>query len=75
MERANAEILRGLKTCTYDCLKNMVQIGSASFRQCYGGTGPHLAELPGRPCSSWSTGPKPAFPRNHYGLPTGLGFR
>jgi transposase InsO family protein len=31
VERANAEILRGLKTCTYDCLKNMVQIGSASF--------------------------------------------
>jgi hypothetical protein len=61
-ERANVEILRGLKTCTYDCLKSMVQIGSMSFRSYYGGTRPHPAELPGRPRSSWSTGPKPAFP-------------
>jgi hypothetical protein len=63
VERANAEILRGLKTRTYDCLKSMVQIGSTSSRVCYGGTGPHPAELPGRPRSSWSTGLKPVFPR------------
>jgi hypothetical protein len=30
-KRANAEILRGLKTRTYDCLKSMVQIGSTSY--------------------------------------------
>jgi hypothetical protein len=57
-ERTNVEILRGLKTRTYDCLKIMVQIGSMS----YGGTGPHPAELPGRPRSSWSTSLKPVFP-------------
>jgi hypothetical protein len=62
-ERANAEILRGPKTRTYDCLKSMVQIGSTSFRAYYGGIGPHPAELPGRPRSSWSTGLKPVFPR------------
>jgi hypothetical protein len=63
VDRANAEILRGLKMRTYDCLKNMAQIGSASCPPCYGGTEPHPAEPPGRPHSSWSTGPKPAFPR------------
>jgi transposase InsO family protein len=61
-ERANAKILKRLKTHTYDCLKYMVQIGSTNFRPYYGGTGPHPAELPGRPRSSWSTGPKPVFP-------------
>jgi transposase InsO family protein len=70
-ERANAEILRGLKTCTYDCLKSMVQIGSMSFRRYYGGTGPHPAELPGRPRSSWSTGPKPVFPEKSLWAPHG----
>jgi hypothetical protein len=48
-ERANTEILRGLKTHTYECLKSMVQIGSTSFRLYYGGTGPHPAEPPGEP--------------------------
>jgi hypothetical protein len=68
-ERANTEILRGLKTCTYDCLKSMVQIGSMSFRPYYGGIGPHPSELPGRPRSSWSTGPKPAFPQKSFWAP------
>jgi hypothetical protein len=68
-ERANVEILRGLKTCTYDCLKIMVQIGSMIFRPYYGGTGPHPAELLGRPRSSWSMGPKPAFPRKSLWAP------
>ncbi len=45
VERANTEILRGLKTRTYDCLKIMVQIGSASSHPCYGGTRPHPTEL------------------------------
>jgi hypothetical protein len=68
-ERANAEILRGLKTHTYDCLKSMVQIGSMSFCPYYGGTEPHPAELLGRPHSSWSTGPKPAVPRKSLWAP------
>jgi hypothetical protein len=60
---------QGTQTRTYDCLKSMVQIGSTSFRLCYGGTGPHPAELPGRPRSSWSMGPKPAFPRKSLWAP------
>ena len=32
-----------------------------NFRACYGGTGPHPAEPPGRLHSSWSTGLKHAF--------------
>jgi hypothetical protein len=50
-------------------LKSMVQIGSMSFRPYYGGTGPDPAELPGRPRSSWSTGPKPVFPRKSLWAP------
>jgi hypothetical protein len=49
----------------------MVQIGSTSFRLCYGGTGPDPAELPGRPHSSWSTGPKLAFPWKSLWAPHG----
>jgi hypothetical protein len=71
VERANAEILKGLKTHTYVCLKSMVKIGSVSFHPCFGGTGPHPAEPPGRPRSSRSTGPKPAFPRKSLWAPHG----
>jgi transposase InsO family protein len=70
-ERENTEILRGLKTRIYDCLKSMVRIGSMSFRPYFGGTGPHPAELLGRPRSSWSTGPKPAFPQKSLWAPQG----
>jgi hypothetical protein len=70
-KRANAEILRGLKSRTYDCLKSMVQIGSMNFHRYYGGTGPHPAELPGRPRSSWSTRPKPIFPQKSLWAPHG----
>src|SRR6185369_6131445 len=49
----------------------MVQNGLMSFRACYGATGPHPAEPPGRPHSSWSTGLKHAFPQKfnwaHHG--------
>jgi hypothetical protein len=48
---------------------SMVQIGSTSSRPCYGGTGPHPAEPPGRLHSSWSTGLKPAFPRKSLWAP------
>jgi hypothetical protein len=44
-------------------LRNMAQNGLTSFRACYGGTGPHPAGRLGKPLSSWSTGPKHAFPR------------
>jgi hypothetical protein len=44
-------------------LRNMAQNGLTSFRVCYGGTGPHSAGRLGKPLSSWSTGPKHAFPR------------
>jgi hypothetical protein len=41
------------------------------FHAYYGGFRPHPAELPGRPPSSWSTGPKPIFPQKslwaHHG--------
>jgi hypothetical protein len=69
VERANAEILRGLKTRTFDCLKKHGANGPASFRRCYGGTGPHPVGPPGRPCPSWSTGLKPAFPRKPLWAP------
>jgi hypothetical protein len=32
-------------------------------------SGPHPVGLPGRPRSSWSMGPKPAFPRKSLGAP------
>jgi hypothetical protein len=50
---------------------SMVQIGSTSSRPCYWGTRPQPAELPGRPHSSWSTGPKPVFPRKSLWAPHG----
>jgi hypothetical protein len=51
----------------------MAQIGSVSTElpSVLWGIGPHLAELPGRPHSSWSTGPKPAFPRKSLWAPHG----
>jgi hypothetical protein len=49
----------------------MVQIGSLNFQRYCGGTGPHPAELQGRPRSSWSVGPKPAFPRQPLWDPHG----
>src|SRR6185503_14473091 len=48
----------------------MVPNGLMSFRAYYGATGPHPAEPPGRPHSSWSTGLKHAFPPEiHLGSP------
>jgi transposase InsO family protein len=70
-ERANAEILRGLKTHTYDCLKKHGANWVNELPAYYGGTGPHPAELPGRPRSSWSMGLKPAFPQKSLWAPRG----
>jgi hypothetical protein len=70
VEQANAEILRGSRFAPTTILKSMVRSGLTSFRAYYGGTGPHPAERPGRLLSSWSMGPKHAFPRRspwaHY---------
>jgi hypothetical protein len=44
-------------------LRSMAQNGLINFRACYGGTGPHPAGQLGKPLSSWSMGPKRAFPR------------
>jgi hypothetical protein len=42
-----------------------------NFHRYCGETGPHPTELPGRPRSFWSTGPKPAFPRKSLWAPHG----
>jgi hypothetical protein len=65
VERANTEILRGLMTRTYDCLKKHGANWVNELLSVLWGTGPHPAELPGRHRSSWSMGPKPAFPRKY----------
>jgi transposase InsO family protein len=70
-ERANAEILRGLKTPTYDCLKMHGANWVNELPCVLWGTEPHPAELPGRPCSSWSMGLKPVFPRKSLWAPHG----
>jgi hypothetical protein len=48
-----------------------VRIGSVNSHPCYRGTGQHPTEPPGRPRSSWSTGPKPVFPRKSSWAPLG----
>ena len=72
-ERANAEILRGLKTRTYDCLKKhganwvselpSVLWGEPNHNQPSYRGDPVLPSLWGRSLPS---------PENHYGLPMGL---
>jgi transposase InsO family protein len=62
VERANAEILRGLKICTYNDLEKhgakwVDQFPSVLWEN---RTTPSCAT--GRPLSSWSTGPKHASP-------------
>jgi hypothetical protein len=71
VERANAEILKGLKTRTYDCLKKHGANWVSELPSVLWGTEPHPAEPPGRPHSSWSTGPKPAFPQKSLWAPHG----
>jgi transposase InsO family protein len=65
VKRANAEILKGLRTCTYDCLKKH----GAKW----------IDELSCAPwanrTSFWCMGPKLLFPRNHHGLPSCSGLR
>jgi hypothetical protein len=73
VERANAEILRGLKARTYDCLKKH-GANWVNELQSVGGTGPHPAELPGDPVLPSLRGRSLPSPGNHYGLPTGLGI-
>jgi transposase InsO family protein len=60
VERANVEMLKGLKTRTYDGLKKH---GLMSFHAHCGATGPHPVEPQERRLSSWCMGPRPSFPR------------
>jgi transposase InsO family protein len=75
VERENAEILRGLKTRTYDCLKkhgaNWVSellsvLWGPDYTQSSHWGDPVLPSLRGQSLPS---------PGNHYGLPTGPSFR
>jgi transposase InsO family protein len=70
-ERANAEILRGLKMRTYDYLKKHGANWVSELHPCYGGTGPRLAEPLGRPHSSWCMGLKLAFLRKSLWVSAG----
>jgi transposase InsO family protein len=63
VERANTEILKGLKTRTYDGLKKHAASGLMSFRVHCGATVHHPVEPWERRLSSWCTGLKPSFPR------------
>jgi transposase InsO family protein len=75
VERANTEILRGLKTRTYDCLKkawcklgqraSVCAVGEPDHTQSSYRGDPVLPSLRGRSLPS---------PGNHYGLPTGPSF-
>jgi hypothetical protein len=62
VEGANAEILRGLKTHTYDCLKKHGANWVNELPSVLWGNRTTHSRATGRPRSSWSTGPKPAFP-------------
>jgi transposase InsO family protein len=63
VERANAEILRGLKIRTYCDLKKYGAKWVDQLSSVLWGTGPHPAGRLGKSLSSWSTGLKRAFPR------------
>jgi hypothetical protein len=58
-----------LKTRTYDYLKKHGANWVSELPSVIWGTGQHQAEPPGRPRSSWSTGPKPVFPRKSSWAP------
>jgi hypothetical protein len=75
VERENTEILRGLKTRTYDCLKKHGANWVSELPSVLWGNRTTPAGLPGRPRSSWSIGLKPAFPQKSLWAPTGPSFR
>jgi hypothetical protein len=71
VERENAEILRGLKTRTYDCLKKHGANWVNELPSVLWGNRTTPSRATGRPRSSWSTGPKPAFPQKSLWAPHG----
>jgi hypothetical protein len=71
VERANAEILRGLKTRTYDCLKKHGANWVNELPSVLWGNRTTPSRATGETRSSWSTGPKPAFPRKSLWGPHG----
>jgi hypothetical protein len=71
VERANTEILRGLKTRTYDCLKKHGANLVSELPSMLWGNRTTASRATGRPRSSWSMGPKPAFPRKSLWAPHG----
>jgi hypothetical protein len=62
VERANAEILRGLKTRNYDSLKKHGANWVSELPSVLWGNRTTPSRATGRPHSSWSMGPKPANP-------------
>jgi hypothetical protein len=71
VERANAEILRGLKTRTYDCLKKHGANWVSELPSVLWGNRTTPSRATGRPHSSRSMGPRPAFPRKSLWAPHG----
>jgi hypothetical protein len=69
VERANAEILRGLKTRTYDRLKKHGANWVSELPSVLWGNRTTPSRATGRPHSSWPTGPKPASPRKSLWAP------
>jgi transposase InsO family protein len=75
VKRDSVEILKGLKTRTYDYLKKLGAKWIDDFRAHCGSTG-HLQARPrGRRLSFWCMGLKLLSPRNHHGLPPCSGIR
>jgi transposase InsO family protein len=63
VERANTEILKGMKIHSYDGLKKHARSGLMSFRTRYGAIGHYLVEPRERRLSSWCTGMRLSFPQ------------
>jgi hypothetical protein len=70
-ERANAEILKGLKTRTYDCLKKHDTNWVGEIPSVLWGNRTTPSRATGGPHSSWCMGLKLAFPRKSLWAPRG----
>jgi transposase InsO family protein len=74
-ERANTEILRGLKTHTYDCLKAWCKLGQRASVDTMGEPDHTQPSYRGDPVLPGLRGRSLPSPRNSYGLPTSPIFR
>jgi transposase InsO family protein len=70
VERANAEILKGLKTCTYDGLKKHGKKWIDELPCTLWGIGHHPFEPRARRLSSWCMRLRLSSPGGHHGLST-----